>query len=74
MTDEQPLPPAERPGNTSSEFRLTMLSTLAGLAMVILGIVFDKEALSDNGTLIVLGAVGGYTVSRSLFKSRTVSK
>lgn len=73
MTNQQ-LPPAERPGNETSEFRLTVLGTLAGLAMVVLGVVFDKPGLLDNGTWIVIGSVGTYTASRSMFKGRTVSK
>lgn len=73
MTEQQ-LPPAERPGTKTSEFQLSVLSTFAGLVMVILGVAFNRQGLEDNGTYIVLGAVGGYTVSRSLFKGRTVSR
>jgi hypothetical protein len=73
MSDQQ-LPPAERPGNETSEFRLTLLATVTGLILVILGAAFNRPALEDNGTWIVIGAVGTYTASRSFFKGRTVSK
>lgn len=71
--EPQNLLPQERPGSTTSEFRVTLLSVVAGLAMIGLGLAFNKDSLTDNGTWIVLGSSGFYTVSRSLFKAKVGS-
>lgn len=72
--DPKQLLPQERPGSSTSEFKMNALAVLAGLGMIALGLVFGKDALVDNGTYIVIGSAGVYTVSRSLFKAKVGSQ
>ena len=66
MTDTQPAPPEPppRPGWLTSEFKMSLLATSAGLAMLFFG---DHDA-RQLGMILVSTAVGGYTISRGMAK------
>lgn len=66
-------PPAERAGSDTSEFRITVLATFAGLILVIVGTVLDKARLEDTGLWLVLGSVGTYITARTYLKGKTVT-
>ncbi len=52
----------------TSEFRLTIVGAAAGLALVVLGLWNDNDALVQTGVTIVGIATGTYAISRGRAK------
>lgn len=55
-------------GLKSSEFLVTLVPLLAGLAMIIMGTLKANPELINNGVLLVTGGSAGYGISRGLSK------
>ena len=72
-TQNTETPPAERPGSSTSEFKLTLLGVIAGLVLIAFGEIRNKDNLTDAGVWTVLGSLGTYTAARSFLKGKTVS-
>jgi len=74
MTDSTPsLQPEIRTvlsvsGFHTSEFWMTLLCVLSGLAMVWLGLAYNDSSVSASGTLIVATTAGAYSIGRGLSK------
>lgn len=52
----------------TSEFKMSLLAVLAGLAMIALGLFKTNDTLIVSGTGLVTGAVGLYSLSRGKAK------
>lgn len=75
MTSQQDKPPAERPGSSTSEFKLTLLSVAAGLALVLTGTLVESshsDRLIDAGMWVMLGSLPSYVLARTYLKSKTM--
>lgn len=55
-------------GLKSSEFLVTLVPLLAGLAMIVMGSLKANPELINNGVLLVTGGSAGYGISRGLSK------
>lgn len=72
--DPRYLPPAERAGVDTTEFKLALLSVCAGLVLIVLGIfVPDQGDLKVMGVSLVGGSSLGYGITRTVLKRKMVS-